>query len=103
MYDTYIVARYKPAGNFVAMKWQEPYDDARKRIYGKEVQPRKTGGTSNHSVYFGQPALPTQQAHHGQITSNQRYINVDSVGTTLFQRRLTIMCPLGNVLPDQPV
>ena len=37
----------------------------------------------------------SQQAHHGQMTSKQRYINVDSIGTTLFQRRLTMMCPLG--------
>ena len=40
----------------------------------------------------------TQQAHHGQITSKQRYINVDSVGTTLFRHRLTMMCPPGNTL-----
>ena len=37
----------------------------------------------------------SQQAHHGQMTSKQRCINVDSVGTTLFRRRLTMMCPLG--------
>ena len=29
------------------------------------------------------------------MTSKQRYINADSVGTTLFRRRLTMMCPLG--------
>ena len=37
----------------------------------------------------------TQQAHHGQMTSKQRYINVDSVGTTLFLCGLTVMYPLG--------
>ena len=39
--------------------------------------------------------LSSQQAHHGQMMS-KRYTNVDSVvGTTLFRRRLTMMCPLG--------
>ena len=41
---------------------------------------------------------PIQQAHHGQMTSKQRYINVDSVETTLFRRRLTMMFPLGQVV-----
>ena len=38
----------------------------------------------------------TQWAIHGQTTFKQRYFNVYNVYTTLFQRRLTMMCPLGN-------
>ena len=34
---------------------------------------------------------------HGQMTFKQRYFNVYNVYTTLFQRRLTMMCPLGIV------
>ena len=39
--------------------------------------------------------LTAQRACHGQTTSKQRCINVCNVYTTLFQRRLTMMCPLG--------
>ena len=42
------------------------------------------------SIYFIHQSTLSQQAHHGQMTSKQRYINVYSVGTTLFRRRLTI-------------
>ena len=37
----------------------------------------------------------SQRACHGQTTSKQLCINVCNVYTTLFQRRLTMMCPLG--------
>ena len=48
-------------------------------------------------LLINQVKYKTQQARHGQTTSKQRYINVDSVGTTLFRRRLTMMCQLGNI------
>ena len=40
----------------------------------------------------------TQWAHHGQMTFKQRHFNVYNVYTTLFQRRLTMMCPQGKIL-----
>ena len=39
----------------------------------------------------------SQRACHGQTTS-KRYINVCNVYKTLFQRRLTTMCPLGYII-----
>ena len=39
----------------------------------------------------------TQWTIHGQTTFKQRYFNVYDVYTTLFQRRLTMMCPLGKL------
>ena len=41
----------------------------------------------------------TQWAHHGQATFKQRCIDVTDVQTTLFRRRLTMTCPLGNFIP----
>ena len=38
--------------------------------------------------------ISPQWAIHGQTTFKQRYFNVFNVYTTLFQRRLTMMCPL---------
>ena len=46
--------------------------------------------------HFMVKSFSPQQAHR-QMTSKQRYINVDSVGTTLFRRRLTMMCPLSKL------
>ena len=37
----------------------------------------------------------SQQAHHGQMMSKQRYINFDTVGITLFLRGFTMICQLG--------
>ena len=39
--------------------------------------------------------VSSQRAHHGQTTLKQRCINVIYVEITLFQRRLTMNCPLG--------
>ena len=52
--------------------------------------------TTYKKCRLGPPIVPSQQARHGQMTSKQRYINIDSVGTTLFRRRLTMICPLGS-------
>ena len=41
---------------------------------------------------------PSQRACHGQTTSKQRYIDACNVYTTLFQRSLTMMCPLGYII-----
>ena len=39
----------------------------------------------------------SQRACHGQTTLKQRCINVCNVYTTLFERRLAMMCPLGYI------
>ena len=40
-------------------------------------------------------SINSQWAHHGETMLKQRCIDVTDIDTTLFQRRLSMTCPLG--------
>ena len=60
---------------------------------GKSDVLEKHANWQENCFFLGK--LGVHQAHHSQTTLKRRCINVVYVETTLFQRHLTMVCPLG--------
>ena len=57
----------------------------------------KSFGIYSDAAMMANKLEESQRSCHGQTASKQHCINVCNVYTTLFKRRLTIMCPLRSV------